>query len=132
MQTRTACVDRRRLSAWKGRPTYVSLERLTYSPRQNRPARLMTNLAEKLGIQRPEPIRMPDLGLLSGPGTVLVIQRGIIPEPDDRLDPRFDFLGRGQDLAHRREPLGQGQHDTAVAEWSPAVRRGPSQQPGCH
>ena len=59
---------------------------------------------------------MPELGLFSGRCALLLIKRRIIPEADDGLDPRFHFLGRRQNQAHRREPLRQGKKDTAIAQ----------------
>ena len=54
---------------------------------------LVLTLAEKLGIQRPEPVGMPGWASFSGLGALFLVQRRIIPEPDDRLDPWLNLLG---------------------------------------
>ena len=76
---------------------------------------LELDISEELSPEGPEPVGMPALGFLAGFAAQLVIPGLVVPEADDRLDPGFHFLGRGQDPGGRREPIGQGEHDAGVA-----------------
>ena len=75
-----------------------------------------TDAAEELGIKRPQPVGLSALGLILAPGALFLIPRGIVPETDDGFDPSFHFLGRGQDLALRREPPGEVQQDARLPQ----------------